>query len=411
MKGEAPKIIIQKFGGTSLATPKNRQLAAEKIIESKKKGFCPVVVVSAMGRKGEPYATDTLLSIAREVCPDIYSREKDLIMSCGEIISAVILALIIRNRGVESIALTGAQAGILTDNNHGQTRIVEVMPSRVRNALQEGKIPVVAGFQGITPKGEVTTIGRGGSDITASALAAALEAEFMEIYTDVGGLMSADPRIVSDAKLLAEANYDELCELTHEGAKVVHPRAVEIARQEKIPLHIRSTFAQEVGTWVGTKTRSCGKKIRGSTLITGVVSRKNIIFVKITPRTPIESATELEAFSILGANEVSVDFINIRPCSITFIIDKDHAKKTGEILGKKGYKFEFSGNYCKITVVGAGMTGVPGVMARVIEAFLGEGIPIYQTTDSLSSISCLVKEEDEERAIKALHNIFSLKEL
>ncbi|MFY9394331.1 MAG: aspartate kinase, partial [Halanaerobiales bacterium] len=223
------KKIVQKFGGSSLNSAEKREMVVKHIEKAIKMGYKPVVVVSAMGRLGEPYATDTLIEVASEINKDIDNREKDLLMSCGEIISTIVLVQTLKKAGIEAIALTGAQAGIYTDDSFGEAEIIRVVPDKVNKTLKEGKIPVIAGFQGITEDGEITTLGRGGSDTTASIIAAAIGALYIEFYTDVAGVMTADPALVESARILDVVTYNEVCELAYQGARVIHPRAAEIA--------------------------------------------------------------------------------------------------------------------------------------------------------------------------------------
>lgn len=236
------KKIVQKFGGSSLNTAEKREMVVKHIKKAIDNGYKPAVVVSAMGRLGEPYATDTLIQLASEIHPDIDKREKDLLMSCGEIISTIVLVQTLKKHNISAIALTGAQAGIYTDDNFGEAEIEKVIPEKVNKALMEGKIPVIAGFQGITADGDITTLGRGGSDTTASVIAAAIGALYIEIYTDVAGVMTADPGMVESARILEVVSYNEVCELAYQGARVIHPRAAEIAMAEGIPIKIKSTF-------------------------------------------------------------------------------------------------------------------------------------------------------------------------
>jgi aspartate kinase (EC 2.7.2.4) len=233
------KIIVQKFGGTSVATHEVRLKAVQKIINAKRSGFQPVVVVSAIGRRGEPYATDTLIDYATDIYQDIHPREKDLIMSCGEIISAVVMSNTLKSKGYEARALTGGQAGIITNSQYTDADILEIRPDKIYQIIENGRIPVVAGFQGVTADGEITTLGRGGSDVTAVALGEALSASCIEIYTDVDGIMTADPRIVSNASVIQHISYSDVLEMASEGAKVIHPRAVEFAMRSNIPVFIK----------------------------------------------------------------------------------------------------------------------------------------------------------------------------
>lgn len=403
------KIVVQKFGGSSLANTTGREQAVRKIKEVIQQGYSPVVVVSAMGRKGQPYATDTLINLAKQVYTDVNPRELDLLMSVGEVISTVILSQTLTKNGLTPVALTGAQAGIITDENFGETRIIRIDTNRMLAEINAGKIPVIAGFQGVTDKGEITTLGRGGSDTTAVALGAALRAAFVEIFTDVDGVMTADPRIVPNARTLKNITYQDVCELAHEGAKVLHPRAAEIAKREGIPVKIRSTFNDSPGTLIKELGLEDGMlEIRGDKPVTGIAHKEKVSYVKVIPRLQMENATGLGAFKVISDQGVSVDFINVKPDSISFIVESPHIDKVRKALDAWDYKYEISNDYCKITVVGGGMTGRPGVMAKVVEALVGEAIPIYQSTDSLTTISVLVKERDMKRAIQALHRAFRL---
>ena len=399
------KIIVQKFGGTSLDTAEKRGMAVEHIKSAKELGYLPVVVVSAMGRAGKPYATDTLIEIAEEACFNINPREKDLLMSCGEIISAVIMVQSLQKAGLAANALTGAQAGIITNDNFGESEITKVDPMRILKCLKEGIIPVLAGFQGITPDGEITTLGRGGSDTTASVVAAAIDALYIEIYTDVEGVMTADPNLVENARILDKVSYNEVCELAYQGARVIHPRAAEIAMKENIPIKIKSNFNKNSGTLIHNQGL---RGIKGNRPVTGVTSRRNIAFIKISPQKPAEYATGLIVFKILAGHGISVDFINIRPEVISFVVEARYSEKVKQLLEKYDFAFDFNDGYVKVSVVGGGMTGRPGVMARLVEALNQEEVEIYQTTDSHTTISCLIRVEQEKESLNALHKAFKL---
>lgn len=227
------RILVQKFGGTSVANPERRTQAAAKVAEAVGKGYSPVVVVSAIGRAGDPYATDTFLKMVSSIYSEVPKRELDLLMSCGEIISGAVMVSTLQSLGLEAVLLTGGQAGIITNNCFGDARIIRIEQEKILKHMEEGKVVVVTGFQGITEDGQITTLGRGGSDTTAAAIGVALNAEAIDIYTDVEGIMTADPRIVEDAKILDVVTYNEISHLAHQGAKVIHPRAVEIAMQKK----------------------------------------------------------------------------------------------------------------------------------------------------------------------------------
>ncbi|NLJ83704.1 MAG: aspartate kinase [Halanaerobiaceae bacterium] len=399
------KKIVQKYGGSSLNTVEKRELVVKHIKKAIDNGYKPAVVVSAMGRLGEPYATDTLIQIASDIHPDIDRREKDLLMSCGEIISAIVLVQTLKKHGISAIALTGAQAGIYTDENFGEAEIEKVIPEKVNKALMDGQIPVIAGFQGISWDGEITTLGRGGSDTTASVIAAAIGALYIEIYTDVAGVMTADPSLVESARILEVVSYNEVCELAYQGARVIHPRAAEIAMVEGIPIKIKSTFEDGPGTLINSNGM---RSIKGNRPVTGVASRRNIIFIKIIPEEPAEYATGLRVFNLLAEKGISVDFINIRPEASSFIIDSKDKEKVLGLLREQNFSYELRDDLVKVSVVGGGMTGRPGVMAKIVEALNIKRIKIYQTTDSHTTISCLVQREQEKDALNALHKIFEL---
>ena len=399
------KKIVQKFGGTSLNSDKKRKMAAKKVKKAVDKGYSPIVVVSAMGRFGDAYATDTLINIATEITSDIDPREKDLLMSCGEVISAVTFVQYLKKLDLEGLALTGSQAGIETNKRHGESRVKQVKPDRIFSALKEDKIPVVAGFQWESDDNEITTLGRGGSDTTASILADAVQGEYIEIYTDVDGLMTADPGLVDNAKTLDKISYKEACELAYQGARVIHPRAAEIARSSFIPIKIKSIYSNKPGTLIH-KTNF--KKIESDKMITGVASRNNIVFIKIKNSNQNKYESGLKIFDELANEEISVDFINIRRQAISFIVIKSKYDNLINVLENGDYDFDISDQYVKLSLVGGGMTGRPGVMARVVEALNKKGISIFQTTDSHTTISCLIKAKDEKKALNTLHEAFNL---
>ena len=394
------RIVVQKFGGTSLQTKELRKKAAQHVLHKVKEGFKPVVVVSAMGRKGSPYATDTLLLLALNTNKEIHPREKDLLLSCGEIISATIMVHTLNNLGTQAATLTGAQAGIITDDKFGNCHVKKVIPVRIHEFLEENIIPVVTGFQGINENGDITTLGRGGSDTTASILAVALKAELIEIYSDVKGIMSANPKIVEKARLLEYASYDEAVELAYKGAEVIHPRAVEIASNNSIPLVIRSTKDGNKGTMI--------HHIKSDRQVTGIINRNNICYVKIYPEKHGDYETGLKVFRILAEVNISVDFIDIKPDQITFIINSENKMETENLLRENRFNFELKKNYSKISVVGSGMSGLPGIMAKIVEILNKNQITIHGCTDSHTTISCLVDKEQENKAVNALHTGFEL---
>jgi aspartate kinase len=401
------KIVVQKFGGTSMGTVENRQKVAEKIIAAKKSGFHPVVVVSAIGRNGDPYATDTLIQFAEKAYKDTHPRELDLLMSCGEIISCVVMVNTLRSNGYDAYALTGGQAGIITSGPYGNSFVLRVEPHNIIKVLNEGKIPVVAGFQGMREDGNITTLGRGGSDTTAAILASALSAQFIEVYTDVDGIMTADPRIVPSAKFLKTISYLEVFQIADQGGKVIHPRAVEIAMESNIPLIIKNTMNDSPGTLITSyhhlqKPRGEKKDMKIVTGIAHITNRSQITIDGM--------GAELEDRILidLAENNISIDLINIFPDKMIFTIDGKDTGKAEEILKDCKYKYGIIHNCSKISVIGNGMRGVPGVMSRIIRALSKNGINVLQTSDSHTTISCLVHGDDTVGAVVALHEEFEL---
>ncbi|SFR01816.1 aspartate kinase [Desulfoscipio geothermicus] len=405
------KYIVLKFGGTSLVSPELRERVAGKIIAAKDEGYVPVVVVSAIGREGDPYATDTLISLVKQTYHDLPAREMDMLMSCGEIISGVVMAATLQAMGYPAVFLTGAQAGIITDRNYSGARILQVQAKNVTRYTQEGYIVVVAGFQGTTEDGEITTLGRGGSDTTAAALGVALNAVYVDIYTDVDGIMTADPRIVAEAKALEVITYDEICHLAHEGAKVVHPRAVEIAMQKSIPLRVRSTFSDSPGTLVtnsgevykGTIDITKDRIVTGITYISGIA--QFIVRIGATGEGLKQQRRMFRALALAG---ISIDFINILPEVVLFTVKDDVAEKAVKVLENTGYMSEVITGCAKVSAVGAGMSGVPGVIADIVEALTKDDIQILQCNDSHTTVWVLVRREEMEKAVRALHRQFKL---
>ena len=400
-------IIVQKFGGTSVADPKQRERVCHHVKKALQSAGKVVVVVSAMGREGSPYATDTLLTLLRENGQEDV-RETDLLMACGEIISGVIMSARLRADGLKACFLTGAQAGIRTDENFGDARIQAVQTEYLLRCLEKYDVVVAAGFQGQSFSGEMTTLGRGGSDTTASALGAALNADVVEIFTDVEGVMTADPKLLADARLLEQVTYNEICQLAREGAKVVHPRAVEIAMEKNIPLRVRSTFSDSPGTLVTSRMdgkAGCDVQER---LITGITSLSHIAQFRIEKKPQDSIRAEKEVFGRLAAEGISLDFISIQPEELRFTVKEQEQEKVETILEEMGYGFRVLPHCAKVAAVGAGMTGKPGVMSRVVNALAAENIAILQSGDSYTSLWCLVEEADMKAALAALHREFSL---
>ena len=397
------KIIVQKFGGTSVKDEDSRLRAKSHIVKALSDDYKVVVVVSAMGRKGEPYATDTLQSLVD--LSKMSNREHDLLLSCGETISAIIFSSMLNANEISAVALTGAQAGFHTNDEHTNAKIIEMKCERVLEELQTHDVVVVAGFQGISRSGEVTTLGRGGSDTSAAALGVALNAEFIDIFTDVEGVMTADPRIVEGARPLTVMTYNEICNLAHQGAKVIHPRAVEIAMQAKVPLRVRSTYSDGPGTLVTSAVVNKKGSDIHDRVVTGIAHVPNVTQLTVTP---IEGHYNMqtEVFKAMAQEGISVDFINISPNAIIYTVMDKMTDRAIAVLKELGYEPKVIRNCAKVSAVGAGMTGVPGVTARIVSALSKEGIQILQSADSHTTIWVLVHGEDMVRAVNSLHDEF-----
>lgn len=397
------KILVQKFGGTSVSTPERREKAASKVIEAVKNGFSVVVVVSAMGRNGDPYATDTLINMVKSIDSNISKRELDLLMNCGEIISSVTFAATLSKKGYKAKVFTGGQAGIITDDNFGNAEIIKVEPTRLLESLKEGIIPVVAGFQGITEEGDLTTLGRGGSDTTAALLGVALKASAVEIYTDVDGIMTADPRIVSKAHILNKISYNEVFQFAEQGAKVVHPRAVEIAMIGNIPLVIKNTMSDSPGTIITQYNEAYDNIYDIDKLVTGIANMDHRVQIVLENSENTESI-----FEKIAEEKISIDLINIFPEKQVFTISEVDFKKLQKLLEENNIKYSYRTNCSKVSIIGNRIRGVPGIMARVIKALSRHDIEIYQTADSHNTISCLVSQDKAEEAVRVLHEEFNL---
>ncbi|HLR66192.1 aspartate kinase [Virgibacillus alimentarius] len=401
------QILIQKFGGTSVQTEENRNHVIKHIKDALMKEYKLVVVVSALGRKPDPYATDTLLDLVDFPANQNSNREIDLLMSCGETISSVVLSNELQKHHISATALTGAQAGFVTNDDFTQAKIKKVNPERIRKEFEDHDVVVVAGFQGQTESGEITTIGRGGSDTTAAALGAALQAERIEIFTDVNGIMTADPRVVKSARPLNVVTYTEICNLAYQGAKVVHPRAVEIAMQAKIPMRVRSTYSFDEGTLVtASRVQEMGVDIPDR-LITGIAHISSITQLRVQTKEGVYRL-QSDVFKAMAEAGISVDFINISPSGVIYTVPKEFTEKAVHILDTLGFQAEVTENCAKVSAVGAGMTGVPGVASRIVQALTEANVQILQSADSHTTIWVLVHEKDLKKAVNALHEVFEL---
>jgi aspartate kinase len=382
-------------------------------VATKKAGNQVVVVVSAMGD-----TTDELIDLANAVTPIPQGRELDMLLTAGERISMAILAMAINNLGFEALSFTGSQAGVITDSVHGKARIIDVTPGRIREAIDSGAIAIVAGFQGISQDTkDITTLGRGGSDTTAVALAAALDADVCEIYTDVDGVFSADPRVVPNARKLKTVTYEEMLELAAAGAKVLHLRCVEYARRFNLPIHVRSSFSPNEGTWVVENHPEGGTMEQA--IISGVAHDKSeakVTIVGVPDRTGIAA----RIFQAIADNDINVDMIvqNVSAAAtgltdISFTVPKDEGQKATGVLqriqGEVGFaSIIYDDTIGKLSLVGAGMRSHPGVTATFFASMADAGVNIEMISTSEIRISVIVREADVERAAKAAHSAFGL---
>lgn len=400
------RILVQKFGGTSLSTDHAKNHVVEHIARELASGYRIVVVVSAMGRKGDPYATDTLLQLIRNNGDHLPPRERDMLLGCGEIISAAALCSLLCSKGIPAVVLNGGQAGILTDDQYGHARIKEMRPDKLFSHLRDSKVVIVTGFQGSTENGDMTTLGRGGSDTSATAIGAALRAEMVDIYTDVSGILTADPRIVEDAKPLSVVSYAEICNMARQGAKVIHPRAVEIAQQARIPVRVRSTFSTDEGTLVTDRPELVPGYVTDRH-VTGIAHVSGVTQISVQA---IEGKNDvqLQVFQTMARNHISVDFINVTPSGAVYTVFDHDADRAVAVLRDSGYEPVAVRGCAKVSVIGGGMNGVPGVMARIVEALTEQSITIMQSADSNTTIWVLVRDTDMAPALRALHTKFGL---
>ncbi|MDO8879779.1 MAG: aspartate kinase [Coriobacteriia bacterium] len=400
-------IVVMKFGGTSVATPEGRGAIASRVTEALELETAPVVVVSAMGRAGAPYATDTLLALVADLPTD--ARERDLLASTGELISAVVVAHELRAAGIDATALTGGEAGICTDGVHENAAVTDIYPAPLLDAIARGEVPVVAGFQGIDADGCVTTLGRGGSDTTACALGVALEAEAVEIYTDVDGVMTADPRALAGATVLDVIRADELFQMARHGSRVVHTPAAELALASGLQVRVRNTYTDHPGTLVADIA-----SFRPSSVATAISHASGVSRIRVELPDEEDAAAHMavqaRVYRAMADAGVSLDMFTPSGVTLMFTVAAGDLDRACEVITTLGLPHEVRNGLAKVTLVGAGMHGVPGVMARMAEALAGAGVHVLQTADSHTTISVLVPAEDAERAVGALHEGFGLGE-
>lgn len=402
---------MQKFGGTSVADTEKIKNAAKLALMEKKNGNDVVVVVSAMG-----HTTDYLVKMAKELNQSPSGREMDMLLSTGEGVSIALFAMAIQSQGYDAVSYNAMQIGIITENIHSKARIIDIKTDKIKKSLNEGKIVVVAGFQGVTDEGEITTLGRGGSDTSAVSLAAALNAERCDIYTDVEGVYTTDPRVVPNASRLKEVSYDEMLELAHAGANVLHPRSVETAKQYNVLMRVRSSFKHEnKGTLIlGVEKMEIYKPVTG---VAEDCSQARIVVCDV----PDKPGVAAKIFLKLAGENISVDMIiqsYARKISntndIAFTVDLVDVVKTKEALESLRSELGYSGDIqvnsdiAKVSIIGAGMIDRPGVASTMFEALANEGVNIKMISTSEIKISCLVEKSDAKRAVKALHDVFKL---
>jgi aspartate kinase len=402
-------IVVQKYGGSSVATVERIQAVADRVVRAREQGHDVVVVVSAMGD-----TTDELLAMASQITDLPDPRELDMLLTAGERIAMSLLGIAINARGCRAASYTGSQAGIITDTQHGAAKIVEIRPKRVLEALEAGSVVVLAGFQGLSSAYEITTLGRGGSDLTAVAMAAAIGADVCEIYTDVPGVFTADPRIVPTARKVDRLSYDEMLELAAAGARVLQARSVEFARRHGVRLHVRSSFDDQPGTWVEEVDGSMeGVMISGAALDTDEV--------KVTlERVPDRPGVAARVFKAIAAEGINIDMIvqNVSHEGVTdlsFTAPRDDAPKLRGVLERITAeigtdRFSIDEGIAKLSLVGAGMRSHPGVAADMFDALAGEAINIEMISTSPIRISCVIRQDDGERALRTVHARFGLDE-
>jgi aspartate kinase len=420
-------LVVQKYGGSSVADADGIKRVAQRIVATRKAGHSVVVAVSAMGD-----TTDELVDLANQVSPLPPGRELDMLLTAGERISMALLAMAIANLGLEGRSFTGSQAGVITDSAHGKARIIDVTPGRIRSALDEGAIPIVAGFQGVSQNGkDITTLGRGGTDTTAVALAAALGADVCEIYTDVDGVFTADPRLVPSARRIPRISYEEMLEMAACGAKVLMLRCVEYARRYDIPIHVRSSFSNRPGTWVSGTTGVSGGAAAGTAegetedegmeqaIISGVAHDRSEAKITVVG-VPDKVGEAARIFRVIAAAAINIDMIvqNVSAAAtgrtdISFTLPREDGQAAvtslGQLQGEVGFEsILYDDRIGKISLIGAGMRSHPGVSATFFGALADAGVNIEMISTSEIRISVIVDESEVPVAVEAAHRAFEL---
>jgi aspartate kinase len=388
-----PGLVVMKFGGTSVADPERLKAVAERLVAARKRGEQVVAVLSAMGD-----TTDELIALAHQVSPSPKPRAMDMLISVGERISGALAEMAVHDLGYEAVSLTGSQAGIVTDTTHTKAKIADIRPRRIHEALDEDKIVLVAGFQGISTTLDITTLGRGGSDATAVALAASLGADACEIYTDVEGVYTADPRIVPRARKLHAVTYEEMLEMAASGAKVVMLRSVELARNYGVRLHVRSTFSGAEGTWIGEEDERMLEKA----MISGITHTVEETLYRV------EGASPARLFAALADASVNVDTILQTDAQIVFSAPFEDLEDAARTLDSLGVRWTARDDLGKVSVIGAGMKSHPGIAAKTFATLAELEIEPLIVNTSPIKIACFVERDDVDAAVRALHEAFEL---
>ncbi|TAM38902.1 aspartate kinase [bacterium] len=400
-------LVVQKYGGSSVANVERIQKVAERVVGYRKKGFSLVVVVSALGD-----TTDELIELANKINADPPEREMDMLLSTGEQISVALLAMAIHKLGLEAISFTGAQVGIITDSSHTRARIIKISADKIKEELKKGKVVIVAGFQGMTLNQDITTLGRGGSDLTAVALAKELEADSCEIYTDVKGIYTTDPRIEPEARMIKEITYDEMLEMASLGAQVMQARSIEVAKKFNVPLHVRSSFTNDPGTMIIKEV----KKME-DVVVSGITLNKNEAKITLCG-VPDKPGVAVKLFKELAEAGVSVDMIvqnvsHTRSTDISFTIAKNESAKAGRITRRVAAKIGagevlLDEDIARVSIVGVGMKSHHGVAAKMFKVMADNKVNIEMISTSEISISCIIKKRFAETAVKKMHEAFGL---
>ncbi|KPK98425.1 MAG: aspartate kinase [Omnitrophica WOR_2 bacterium SM23_72] len=400
-------LIVQKFGGSSVSNVEKIQNVARRVVDYRKKGFDLVVVVSALGD-----TTDELIALANKIHAEPPEREMDMLLSTGEQISVALLAMAIHNLGEEAISFTGAQVGIITDTSHTRARIIKINTEKIKEELKRGRIVIVAGFQGVTLKQDITTLGRGGSDLTAVALAKELGARECEIYTDVAGIYTTDPRIEPRARKIKTITYDEMLEMASLGAQVMQARSIEVAKKFNVPIHVRSSFLEKTGTRIMKEA----KKME-DVVVSGITINKNEAKITIGD-VPDRPGVAAKIFTELSKKGLNVDMIvqnvsHTRKTDISFTVNKTQVRKTARVTRLVARRIQASDvlvdeDIARISIVGVGMKSHPGVAAKMFEVLAEHKINIEMISTSDISISCIIQKKFAETAVRALHTKFGL---